>query len=147
MSVVEFLLVCAGLGLPTLAFTARFAINESFAAAFVDASQAWWQVLVDRQFVPMAQQHVFLGLDQPWAHALVVAGPAGRALVAIGAIWAAGWIANWPWRPVVRGVMVIAAGALVYYFRPEPGVAAGGWANGWLYVGSCLPGMMALVFC
>ena len=145
VSVVEFLLVCAGLVLPTLAFMLRFAINESFAAAFVDASQAWWLVLVNRQYTPMTQQHVFLGLNHPGTFALMEAKATGQALVAIGAIWAGGWFANWPWKPVVRGALVIAAGVLVYYFRPEPGVT-GGWANGWFYVGSCLPGMIMLVF-
>ncbi len=145
---VEFLLVCAGLILPTLAFTARFAINESFAAAFKDASQAWWQVLLDRHYVPMMQQRLFLGLNRPWAFALMETEATGHALVVIGAIWAGGWIANRPWRPVVRGALVVAAGVLVYYFRPPlpESIAAGGWANGWLYVGACFPGMVALLF-
>ncbi len=145
VGVVEFFLVCLGLMLPTLAFTARFAIGESFPAAFVDASQAWWLALVNRRYVAMTQQHVFLGLDHPATFALMEAKATGRALLAIGAIWAGGGIANRPWKPVIRGALVIAAGVLVYYFRPEPGVT-GGWANGWLYVGSCLPGMVVLIF-
>jgi hypothetical protein len=144
---VEFFVACAGFLLPMLAFAARFAINESFKEAFIDANQAWWQVLVDRQhFSPI--QHTFLGFNNPWANALTEAKATGRALVCIGAIWAAGWIANRPWRLVVRAVLVLAAGALVDYFRPElpATVAPGGWANAWLYVGACFPALMALAF-
>jgi hypothetical protein len=142
---VEFFLACGGWLLPMLAFMMRFAINESFKEAFIDANQAWWQVLVDRQrFSPIQQS--FLGFDSPWAHALTEAKTTGRVLLCLGAIWTAGWLANRPWRPVVRGALIVGVGALVYcYFGPDLGVASGR-AGGWLHVGGCFPAMMALVF-
>jgi hypothetical protein len=143
---VEYLLIALGLVLPTLAFTLKFARGESFAAAFVDASQAWWLVLVDRHQIGTHEQRAFLGIDQPWTSAFIEMKAAGRALVAIGAIWAAGWMANRPLKLIVRAVMILGAGALVYYFRPPEPVPPNGWANGWLYAGSCLPGIVALVF-
>ncbi len=140
---VEFFLALAGVLLPMLAFTARFAINEPFKAAFIDANEAWWQVLVDRQRLSPIQGG-FLGFDQPWAHALNEAKVTGCALAVIGAIWAVGWLANRPWRPVVRGALVVGAGVVMYYFQPDPG--AGGWTSGWLRAGACFPAMMALIF-
>jgi hypothetical protein len=148
VGLVEYLVIGAGLALPTIVFTIRFAVHESFAAAFVDASQAWWQVLVHRHFGGMRMQTKFLGFDRPWTYALAEAKAAGLALLAIGSIWAAGWIANRPWRVTVRAVLILAAGVLVFYFRPQlPETAAGGWANGWLYVGYCFPGLMAVLIC
>ncbi len=145
--IVEHLLIVAGLALPTLAFTVTFALGESPWQAFVDASQAWWLVLVDHQ-MESRQQSLFLGLDQPWAHVLNELTATVRAVAAIGAIWSAGWIANRPWKLTIKAAVVLAAGVLAYDLRPElpPGIPAGGWANGWLFVGACFPGMMLLAF-
>ncbi len=148
VGVVEYLVVAAGLVLPTLAFTVRFAVHESFGAAFMDASQAWWQVLADRHLTGIHMQQTFLGFDQPWTYALAEAKATGLALLAIGSIWAAGWFANRRRRVTIRAVLVLAAGALVYCFRPQlPNGAGDGWMNGWLFIGSCFPGMMLVVFC
>lgn len=145
VGVVEYLVIAAGLVLPTLVFTIRFMMAESIGAAFVDASQAWWQVLVDRHQMAAQMQQTFLGFDKPWTYALVEAKAAGLALLAIGSIWAAGWFANRRRSMVIRVVLVLASGALVYCFLPS--VTGDGWANGWLFVGSCFPGMMIVLLC
>ena len=145
-SVVEFMLIGAGLVLPTLVFTLWFVGGESLGAAFVDASGAWWPLLFNHARAPLAEQHMFLGLDQPWTFALREAMATGRVLLAIAVIWAAGWMANRPWKLTIRAVLILAAGVLVYYLRPPEPATANGWANGWLYIGSCLPGMAALIF-
>ncbi len=144
--IVEYLLIAAGLALPTLAFTVKFARGESVASAFVDASQAWWLVLVDQQRMATVQQTAFLGLDQPWPHALVELKAALGGFAAVGAIWAAGWIANRSWVTMMRAALVLAAGVVAYHFLPAF-AAANGWANGWLYVGACFPGLMAVILC
>lgn len=138
---VEYLLIAVGVALPTLVFTIRFAIRESFAQAFVDASQAWWQVLVNRQAFAAYQERHFLGFDRPWDYALKELMATGRVFAAIATIWAAGWIANRPWKLTIRGVVILAAGMLVYEFRPVP---AG--PDGWLNVGACFPGMLLAIF-
>jgi hypothetical protein len=145
-SVVEFLLIATGLALPTLAFTLKFARGESLASAFIDASQAWWQVLVDRHRMAASVQAAYLGLDQPRAHALLELKAALGGFTVIAAIWAAGWIANRPWVTMIRVALVVATGFLAYHFLPGF-AAADGWTNGWLFVGACFPGMMAAIFC
>ena len=147
VGVVESLLVAAGVALPTLVFTLGFARRESLGAAFVDASQAWWLVLVERRQVGIHLQQTFLGIDRPWHNALNELTATGRALGAIGAIWAAGWIANRPWKFIIKGALIVAAGYLVYHFRPA-GPPAGAWDQDtcWHYVGECFPGLLLLMF-
>jgi hypothetical protein len=143
VGLVEYLQMGAGLALPTMVFTIGFAFREPLTTAFTDASQAWWQVLVDRHLVGIHMQRTFLGFDRPWTYAFAEAKAFGLALLAIGCIWAAGWITNRPWRGIIRAALIVGTGVLVYYFRPQlPPDADGGWANGWLFVGSCFPGMM-----
>jgi hypothetical protein len=144
--VVEYLLMATGLALPTLAFTVWFARGESLAAAFVDASQAWWLVLVDRRQLSSLPQYAFLGLNQPGIHALAELKAASGAFAVIAAIWAGGWVANRPWVLTMRAALVLATGFLAYHFMPDF-AAADGLANGWLRVGACLPGMMAVILC
>ena len=131
----EYLILGAGLALPTLLFTICFAFKEPVATAFVDASQAWWVVLVDRHLVGIRMEKTFLGFDRPGTYALAEAKAAALAVLAIACLWAAGWIANRPWKITIRVLMIIAAAALVYELRP----------TGWLFVGSCFPGMMIAV--
>ena len=60
-------------------------------------------------------------------------------------IWAAGWMMNRPLKLFVRILLLPVAGVLVYYCLPDFS-AHDGWANGWLNVGACLPGVIAFVF-
>lgn len=144
--VVEYLLMAAGLALPTLAFTVWFARGESLAAALVDASQAWWLVLVDRRQLATLPQYTFLGLDQPGVRALAELKAALGGFAVIAAIWAGGWVANRRWVLAMRAALVLATGVLAYHFLPDF-ATTDGWANGWLYAGACLPGMMAVILC
>ena len=130
--IVEYLLMALGAVLPTLMFTVWFDFGESLKAAFMDASQAWWLVLVDRAQATAMQQQLFLGIDHPGTYAVAELKAAAYAFIALGAIWAAGWIANRPWRVTMQAVMILAAGAVAYHFRPE---------GGWLYVGASFPGL------
>ncbi len=134
-STVELLALIAGVALPTVLFTLWFARGESLAAAFVDASQAWWLVLVDRSQATTVQQQLFLGLDRPWVYARIELWAALKAALALGAIWAAGWFAGQRWALTVRVAVAVGAGAVVYLCRPSPG---------WSYVGESFPGLMAL---
>ena len=68
--IVEYLLIAVGVVLPTLVFTLWFARGQSLAVGFVDASQAWWTVLVDRHQAASVQQQLFIGLDRPGYYAL-----------------------------------------------------------------------------
>jgi hypothetical protein len=132
---VELLALAGGVGLPTALFTLWFARGESLGAAFVDASQAWWLVLVDRSQATTVQQQLFLGLDRPWLYGKIELLAAVKAAVAMGAIWAAGWMMGRPWKLTVRVALAVGAGALVYLCRPSPG---------WLYVGGSFPGLLVV---
>ena len=134
-SAVELLALIAGVALPTVVFTLWFVRWESFGQAFVDASQAWWLVLVDRSQNTTVQQQLFLGLDRPWVYARIELWAALKAAVAMGVIWAAGWFAGKRWALMVRVAVAVGAGAVVYLCRPSPG---------WSYVGEGFPGLMAL---
>lgn len=131
----EFLCIAAGLVLPTLAFAAWFARVEPLKQAFIDASQAWWVVLVTQFQKGNLQQASFLGFNNPWANALKELRCTGWALIALTAIWAAGWFVNRSWSWTIRLVTAAAAIALASRVRLE---------NGWTSVGLCLPGLMVL---
>jgi hypothetical protein len=143
--IVEYLLVAVGVALPTFVFTLWFARGQSLAVGFVDASQAWWMVLVEHNQATSVQQQLFIGLDRPGHYAFVELKAALGAFAVMALIWAAGWMANRPLKLFVRLLVVPAAGVLVYYCLPDFS-AHGGWANGWLNVGACLPGVAVFVF-
>lgn len=135
IGIAEFCMMGVGALLPTLAFTAWFARVESWKAAFVDASQAWWLVLVTQVQRESGQQQNFTGLDHAGTNALLEMKSAFWALVAMAAIWAAGWCANRSWSPLMRVITALAAGMLVCFVRLQ---------GGWMEVGRCLPGLAAL---
>ncbi|MGA3181448.1 MAG: hypothetical protein ABSF38_14000 [Verrucomicrobiota bacterium] len=134
----EFALILAGVALPTIGFTAWFARAESWPAAFMDASQAWWLVIVKHRTPEMMlTQPAFMGWDNPWANIRLEAQAALCALVLLGAIWAAGWFVNRPWPWPWRLAAALAAGALACSARLD---------GGWFHVGRCFPGLMLLGF-
>ncbi|MDB6109190.1 MAG: 4-amino-4-deoxy-L-arabinose transferase and related glycosyltransferase of family, partial [Pedosphaera sp.] len=132
----EFGLLLAGLALPTVAFAAWFARVESWKAAFIDASQAWWLVLVEQIQKGSNDQQTYVGLDQPWVNVRFELEAGAIALVALVAIWAAGWFLNRSWSWTVRGVAALGAAAVVCCCR-LPG--------GWFWVGGCLPVLTGIV--
>jgi hypothetical protein len=132
----EYGLVLGGLALPTLAFTVWFAGVEPWGNALIDASRAWWMVVGDKAQRNLAVQQTFMGLDHPWASAIVELNAAGRALAGIAAIWAAGWFLTRPLPMVLRLVLALGAGVLAYYCGPE---------GGWFQIGACLPGLMVII--
>lgn len=131
----EFALLVAGTILPTLVFTLWFARMESFKQAFVDASAAWWLVVVQQMQNESGQQMNFTGLDHPLRNAATELAATGCALLVLAAVWVAGWLMNRPWPLLVRIVTVVAIGALASFVR-LPG--------GWFMVGRCLPGLTFL---
>ena len=128
---VEYALILAGGLLPTLLFTAWFALRESWSSAFVDSSQAWWPVLVNQRNPElMLGQPVFLGLDHPWANLWLEALAALRALLVLGSIWAAGWFVNRPWRWPLRLALALAAGIIACSVPLD---------GGWFQLGLAIP--------
>jgi hypothetical protein len=133
----ELGLLLAGLLLPTLAFTIWFARIESFRAAFVGASQAWWLVLVEHVQRTVMKQDGFTGFDSAWPNFARDLRVTATTLLVLTGIWAAGWFVNrsrpWPLRAAT------AAGALIVvcFARLEAG---------WLDSGRCLPVILAIVF-
>ena len=136
VSVAEFSLLIGGGLIPTLAFTAWFARLESWKAAFIDASQAWWLVIVTHVQSDSAQQQTFTGLSHTASNALWELKAAFWALVVTAAIWVAGWCVNRSWSVMMRVIITVAAGVLVCFVRLH---------GGWMEVGRCLPGLMVLV--
>jgi hypothetical protein len=137
VSVGEIGLLAAGTVLPTLFFTLWFARTESWSAAFEDASQAWWLVVVTHVQSESGQQLSFSGLNHPLGNIIVQLEETILALLVMAAAWAAGWSANRPWSVLVRIIMIIAAFALAGFVR---------FQGGWLGVGRCLPGLMFIAF-
>lgn len=136
VSLAEVGLMLAGLALPTLAFTCWFARGESVKAAFIDASQAWWLVLVEQVQRGSAQQQNFSGLDHPWGNALAQMRATLCAVAVVGAIWAAGWLINRPWSMLMRVVTVLAAVTVVWWVRLD---------RGWFVVGRSFPGLIIII--
>jgi hypothetical protein len=132
----EILLLLTGTLLPTLCFTLWFARNESLRAAFIDASQAWWLVVVQQVQNSDLQQWNFSGFDNPGANLLGELKSTFSAGLLVMGIGLAGWIINRSWNIAVRMAIVIALGC-VLWFIPHPG----GWRN----AGQCLPGLILIV--
>jgi hypothetical protein len=135
----EWLLLVAGVVWPTLAFTLVFVGRESLGAAFAQASNGWWRVLVKPIDLPgFAQgQGVLAGFDNPWRNGRIERDAGILALVVLAAIWAAGWFINRP-SSVVRIALVAVLGAVALRVRLD---------GGWFRVGQCLPllALMSLV--
>jgi hypothetical protein len=129
----EFVMLAAGVAVPTLIFTAWFARRESLGAAFIDASRAWWMVLVDRSQLSV-QQEKFSGLTNARSNILIQLESTGKTLVSLAVIWAAGWCANRQWKPVVRAAVAVAALAILWFLKP---------IGGWYSIGRCLPLLVA----
>ena len=136
VTMAEVALLFAGLLLPTLFFTCWFARVETWKAALIDASQAWWVVLVDRVLSGSGQQQNFSGFDHPWGNALAQLNATLCAVAVVGAIWAVGWFINRPWSTLMRVATIVAAGAVVWFTRLD---------RGWFAVGRCFPGLLLLV--
>jgi hypothetical protein len=132
----ELGLVLAGLLLPTLACTIWFARLESFKAAFIDASQAWWLVLVEQVQRNVMKQEGFTGFDSAWPNFERDIRVSATTLFVLTGIWAAGWIINrsrpWPLR------IAVAVGALI-------AVSFARLEAGWFDSGRCLPVILAIV--
>lgn len=129
----EFALLLAGAALPTLLFAIWFARTESWRQSFIDASQAWWLVVVDRIQNGNPQQTSFSGVDRPWFNALMQLKATFWAAAILGSVWASGWFVNRPWSLIIRMATALAAVAIACSVRLD-----GGWFN----VGRCLPGLM-----
>ena len=125
----EFAMLAAGLALPTVIFTAWFARLEPLGSAFIDASRAWWLVLVDHSQLGK-QQGKFAGLDDAGAHVLFELKSTAKAALSLAVVWAAGWSVNRSWKPVVRGAVAVAAGVLLWFLAP---------VGGWYSIGRCFP--------
>ncbi len=136
VGIAEFLLIAAGLVVPVLTFTIWFARVEAWKSAFIDANQAWWLVLAGGSEAGSIKQQLFTGFDHPWFFAMAELKSTLYAVIAIGAIWAAGWFANRPWPVLMKVVTVLAAGILAHYVGPE-----GGWFN----IGQCFPGIILII--
>lgn len=131
----EFALLAAGLVLPTVIFAAWFARLESWANAFIDASRAWWMVLIDHSQLSQ-QQGKFAGLNNASQNVLFELKSAGKTLLSLALIWAAGWSVNRPWKPVVRAAVALAAAAALWFLTP---------VGGWYSIGRCFPLLIAAV--
>ncbi len=137
VTVAEMLLLAAGVVLPTVVFMLWFARKENWSAAFIDANQAWWVVVVQHIQSESGQQMNFSGFDHPWSNVWVEVKAAAGGVVVLAAIWAAGWLGNRPWSALMRAGTALAALALVYAV----------WVHaGWFTVGRCLPGLVAILF-
>jgi hypothetical protein len=146
----EYRAMGVGVLLPTLVFTLWFARGESFQQAFIDASQAWWIVLVDRVQTGNPQQMGFLGLDNPWANALKEIRCAGLAILILGAIWTIGRMMNLPWTRRSRLILLLGTTALIAaVFVSGEWKIIRDWLSSlnkdWISVGLCLPGLMVLI--
>jgi len=132
----EYALLSAGVAWPTLAFTFGFAARESFGAAFAEASNGWWRVLIAPISLPgfAEGQAMMAGFDQPWHNGWLEIQAGICALVVLAAIWAAGWFINRPSK--TRFAVVLVLGVLALCVRLE---------DGWFRVGRCLPLLAAMV--
>lgn len=133
----EFAAIFAGGVLPTIGFAAWFARAESFKTALVDASQAWWLVLIKPTQAASLAQGNYLGINHFSENLLQEATATALALVVMAAICSIGWFVSRPWPPLQRVATVLAAGVLIWYV-PMPG--------GWIEVGRCLPGLVVILF-
>ena len=130
----EWGLILAGVALPTLLFSVWFARSEPWSAALVDSSQAWWLLVVNQKGPKLADEVTFLGWDYAGRNFWWELACALSAVLIIGAIWAAGWFVNRPWRPILKWALALAAGFL----------ACSVDLGGGFEVGPCLPGLIII---
>jgi hypothetical protein len=135
LTLAECAALLAGLVLPTFLFTLWFARVETFTAAFIDASRAWWMVLVDHSQLS-GQQGKFAGFDAPRANLLFELKSSAKSLLSLTLIWAAGWLANRPAKPIVRAAVCAAVGALLWFLTP---------VGGWYSIGRGFPLLIAAI--
>ena len=67
-------------------------------------------VLIDHSQLSQ-QQGKFAGLNNASQNVLFELKSAGKTLLSLALIWAAGWSVNRPWKPVVRAAVALAAAA------------------------------------
>jgi hypothetical protein len=154
----ECALVLAGVALPTLVCSAWLARGESWPAALVDSCQAWWLVLVNQIEPGLLYQPNFTGFDYPWRNAALEVQATLRAVLALGVIWAAGWLANRLRARALRWTVALCPLALLGLFQlgqirvlvltpnSENALAVLRSIHLDSYAGPCLPGLMALLF-
>lgn len=130
----EFGLIAAGVLLPTLLLSLWFVRGESLSNAIIDASQAWWFILFKRPG-SAPDESGYMGYDNAWRNVRWELAAALSAALIIGAIWAAGWFLNRPWKPVVRWAAALAAGFLACQVD----------MGGGFEIGPCLPGLVAAI--
>ncbi len=133
VTMLEFAMLAAGLVVPTLVFTAWFVRLEPLGGAFIDASRAWWMVLVDHSQLGQ-QQGKFIGLNNAQLNVLLQFEETGKTLVSLAVIWAAGWSANLTLKPVVRGAVMVGAFTALWFLTP---------VGGWYSIGRCFPLLVA----
>jgi hypothetical protein len=139
ISLAEFALLAAGLLLPTAAFTAWFARFEPLKSAFIDASRAWWLVLVEQIQRGSTQQETFSGFNDPLHFAGVELNTALIVALVLAAIWAAGRALNGTWSMGVRLSIIISAGGLIWLATSDTISWFPRIVGGWRQVGNCLP--------
>jgi hypothetical protein len=149
LSLAEILCIAFGIVLPTLGFTLWFARGEPFTQAFIDASQAWWLVLVAHMGEGNIQQVHFIGFDHPsaniWKEVIWCTGAIGVMAV----LWLMGRVvnrarvaSNYIWDAIV--LLVLFGAVVVECVRNPEWFAAVN--KGWISVGWCLPGLIAIIF-
>jgi hypothetical protein len=136
VSAAEYSLILCGLMLPTVAFAAWFARGESWGAAFIHASHAWWLVVVEHGQAGTISQQSFTGLNRPLPNALLELQATLVAVLGVGAIWVAGWVVNRPWPRGARFAAALAAGVSLWFLSPF---------GGWYSIGRCFPLLTGLV--
>jgi hypothetical protein len=133
----EYALVAAGVAWPTLVFTLGFAAREPFGAAFAEASNGWWRVLVTPIALPgfAAGQAMLAGFDHPWRNGWLEIQGGICALVVLTAMWAAGWFINRP-SSKPRMALALVLGALAVFILLDAV---------WFRAGRCLPMLTAMI--
>ena len=120
--------------LPTLAFTLAFATRHGFQQGFIDAIQAWWLVLVDHVQSGDRQQSNFTGADNIVVNLFTEA----RATFCVcGIVGFLNLLGKYEKR---RYLMIVCGVVCVPLF-----IWAGGFSDGWMGIGRCFPGLLALI--
>lgn len=135
----ELVLIAAGIVLPTLFFTVWFGLHEPLRPAFGHATRAW-SVLIQQAAGGGPDESGYMGYDLAWRNIGFELEAGLSAILGIGAIWAAGWFLNRPWKPLVRWVLAAAAGYLACSID----------MGGGFEIGPCFPALiivaLAIVF-
>jgi hypothetical protein len=136
VSLAEYGMILAGVALPTLGIAAWFVREESWKSALIDSCQAWWLVLVNHTGTNVMNESGYMGYGNGWRNVGWELEFTLCAVLIIGAIWTAGWVANRPWSLPLRLATALSAGVLAC------SVSMGGGFE----IGPCLPGLIAIVF-